>query len=82
MEPGLGRRSSSWQACTGVWIIAGIFLRHLLQLLHLLLRALGCSKLHIMAGRRIEGVSREQAVDTFRRNLEAALPLLEKARVR
>ena len=43
--------------------------------------ALDCRRLHIMAGRKVEGVAREEARDTFRRNLEAALPLLEAAGV-
>jgi len=42
---------------------------------------LHCHKLHIMAGRRVEGVTREEAMEIFRSNLETALPLLEKAGV-
>jgi len=42
---------------------------------------LDCHLLHIMAGRQMEGVSKETAMQTFKSNLEAALPLLKAARV-
>jgi len=44
-------------------------------------QALDCHRLHIMAGRKVEGGSREEAMETFRSNLETSLPLLEKAGV-
>merc|ERR1712012_1087978 len=43
--------------------------------------SLDCHLLHIMAGRKKEGVSRETALMTFKSNLEAALPLLKAAKV-
>jgi len=42
---------------------------------------LDCHLLHIMAGRKMEGESRETALQAFKSNLEAALPLLKEAKV-
>jgi len=42
---------------------------------------LGTKKLHIMAGKKIEGVGREEATQIFLDNLRRAIPLLETAGV-
>jgi len=44
-------------------------------------KLLGCTRLHIMAGRKMEGVSRDQAIKTMRSNLMVAVPLLKEAGV-
>jgi len=44
-------------------------------------KALGCNKLHMMAGKKMEGVGKEEAMETFKQNLETAIPLLEEAGV-
>ena len=43
--------------------------------------ALGTRKLHIMAGKKIEGVGEEEATQIFLANLQRAIPLLEQAGV-
>ena len=43
--------------------------------------ALGTKKLHIMAGKKIEGVGQEEATQIFMENLRRAIPLLEEAGV-
>ena len=43
--------------------------------------ALRTKKLHIMAGKKIEGVGREEATQIFLDNLRRAIPLLETAGV-
>ena len=42
---------------------------------------LGTKKLHIMAGKKIEGVGHEEATQIFLGNLKRAIPLLENAGV-
>ena len=42
---------------------------------------LNCKKLHIMAGKRLEGTNTKEASEVFLSNLQKALPLLEEAGV-
>ena len=41
-------------------------------------KALGAKRLHIMAGKKIKGVTEDEAMGIFEKNLRKAIPLLEE----